>query len=126
MCSSLVITIVTLVVASVTLYLLWTRVVPKTLAQESYNADYSTLGGLYDRPLFEPNVLQRCAEGSYMFTDNPMLTDFCSKVPASVLDRTACKRAFHGRPFHLSYTVPAYACKNSVSCNRVEPVLELA
>ncbi len=121
----ILITLITLVITSLTLFLLWTRVVPKS-AEEGYNADYATLGGIYDRPLFEPNVLQRCAEGSYMFTDNPMLTDFCSKLSPAVLDRVACKRAYHGRPFHQAYTVPAYACKNPISCDRIESVLELS
>jgi hypothetical protein len=77
---------------------------------EGFNADYARLGTMYGQPLFEPGLLRRCAEGSYMFTDNPTLGAFCASVPADVLDRVACRRAYHGRPIHLAYTSPAYAC----------------
>ena len=135
---NLVISIIVLIITSVILYALWFNKCLKP-PTESYNSDYATLGTLYDTPLFEPNLLQRCAEGSYMYTDNPALSSFCSAVPTSVLDKVSCKRAYHGRPFHLDYTVPAYACSTRYSepcrvgcvnkplpCDRVERIIELA
>lgn len=80
-------------------------------------APYATLGSYgYTDPLFEPDVLRRCASGSYMYTSNPQLTSFCSTVPPQVLDRVACTGAFRGRPLRLEYTAPAYnsTCEN---CN---------
>lgn len=77
---------------------------------EAFNQQYARFGDMYSAPLFEPGILRRCAEGSYMYTDDPALTDFCSTVPSSVLDKVACHRAYHGRPLHMSYTTPSQAC----------------
>jgi hypothetical protein len=89
---------------------------------------YATLGSYgYSSPLFEPDVLRRCASGSYMYTSNPDLMTFCSTVPPAVLDRVACQSAYRGRPLHLEYTAPAYgtAC-DKMTCGRAEPSLTLS
>jgi len=95
-------------------------------APEKYvapGASYATLGSYgYSQPLFEPDVLRRCASGSYMYSSNPELTSYCKTVPPAVLDRVACQRAYRGRPLHLEYTAPAYACSNTV-CGISEPGL---
>lgn len=93
-------------------------------------APYATLGSYgYTSPLFEPDVLRRCASGSYMYTSNDDLTSFCSTVPPQVLDRVACAGAYRGRPLRLEYTAPAYgtagAC-NEFSCGAMEPSLVLS
>lgn len=89
---------------------------------------YATLGSYgYTSPLFEPDVLRRCASGSYTYTSNPDLTSFCSTVPPQVLDRVACVGAFRGRPLRLEYTAPAYgSCNDEMSCGSTEPSLILS
>jgi hypothetical protein len=90
-------------------------------------APYATLGSYgYTEPLFEPDVLRRCASGSYMYSSNPELTSFCSTVPPQVLDRVACAGAFRGRPLHLQYTAPAYGTCNKLACGAMEPSLVLS
>lgn len=74
---------------------------------------YARLGSYgYSTPLFEPDILRRCASGSYTYTSNPDLTSFCSTVPPPVLDRVACARAYRGRPLRFEYTSPAYGTCN--------------
>jgi len=101
-----------------------------------YPADYATLGTMYAQRLFEPDIVKRCAEGSYMYSDNPQLGAFCSTVPPEVMSKVACSRAFVGRPYHMSYTVPSNVCGCSVqgpsccsqpklTCGYKEPVMRL-
>lgn len=72
---------------------------------------YARLGSYgYDQPLFEPDVLRRCADGRFMYTSNPQLTDFCASVPAPMLARVACAKGFDGKPLYMSYNAPAYGC----------------
>ena len=92
-------------------------------------AHFATLGSYgYSDPLFEPDVLRRCASGAYMYTSNPALQSFCSTVPPQVLDRVACRPAFIGRPLHLEYTAPAYgtACQCRIPCGKPELGLNLS
>jgi hypothetical protein len=112
-----IILVVLLVIAGYVFFLYYS-IIPRPPPGESFNADYARLGSMYGQPLFEPGLLRRCAEGSYMFTDNPTLGAFCASVPPEVLDRVACRRAYHGRPVHLAYTSPAYgtACLGRASC----------
>lgn len=73
---------------------------------------YARLGSYgYDQPLFEPDVLRRCADGGYMFTSNPQLTDFCKRVPPPMLARIACSVGCNGKPLYMSYSAPAYGCR---------------
>lgn len=90
---------------------IWIRRTREFYYPTGYQSDYTTFGQMYNKPLFEPDLLRRCAQGSYMYSDNPQLGAFCSSVPPSVLQAAACPRAYHGRPFHMSYTVPG-----DVSC----------
>jgi hypothetical protein len=90
--------------------------------REKYTSEYATLGSYgYSAPLFEPDILRRCAQGSYTYTSNPALTQFCNTVPPQVLDTVACKKIYHGRPIHLRYTSPAYAdsCSACSSSNSI-------
>lgn len=105
---------------------------PPPIPPEMYNGDYGStyarLGSIYDAPLFEPDLLRRCAHGRYMYTDNPRLTAYCDSIPCGVLDRAACGRAFNGRPLHMNYTTPSMACGDcKINCGgRPDPSLRLS
>lgn len=114
------ITLVIILLVAVVGYVYWLIInvnpPPGPPPPEGYNSDYATMGTLYSAPLFEPDVLRRCADGSYMYTDNPALGAFCDTVPKYVLDRVACNRAYTGRPLRMRYTVPANACGTANAC----------
>lgn len=84
--------------------------------QGLYN--YATLDSMYKDNLFEPGILRRCAEGSYMYTDNPYLGEYCSKVPPHLLQNLACNSrcGYQGKPVRVAYTVPS-----NIDCNCNDP-----
>lgn len=86
-----------------------------SMNKESFDSSYSTLGSYgYTTPLFEPDVLRRCAEGSYMYSSNPGLNEYCETIPKEKLEKVACMKSFRGNPVRYEYTSPAYG--QSVEC----------
>lgn len=73
---------------------------------------YVTLGGLGSQPLFDADIVRRCNEGWYMYTDDPSLNAVCSRIPPSALRSCSCGApGIYGRPMHMSYTAPG-----NISC----------
>jgi hypothetical protein len=104
-----IILIVGLIVTLITIYIIF------SMNKEAFDASYSTLGSYgYTSPPFEPDILRRCAEGSYMYSSNPNMYQYCDSIPKEKLERVACMKSYRGNPVRFEYTSPAYG--ESVGC----------
>lgn len=92
-------------------------------------ASYYTLGTMGAQPVFDSDVIRRCQDGWYGYTDDPSMNAVCSPIPPSVMygGGRRCGAGFdavygprscacgapgiYGRPVHMSYTVPG-----NISC----------
>lgn len=62
----------------------------------------------YNVPLFEPNLINRCLDGSYMNTSDPLVMAYCKSIPKETLERISCNKASNGKPLRMQYTSPSY------------------
>lgn len=83
----------------------------------AYPASYATLDSIYSRPLFEPDVTKRCADGAYMYSSNPWLGAYCGSVPPELVASVGCGRAYSGRPVRLSYSPTSNVCCPKPECD---------
>lgn len=96
-----------------------------SINKEPFDSSYSTLGSYgYDAPPFEPDVLRRCAEGSYMYSSNPSMYQYCNSIPKEKLEKVACMKSYRGNPVRFEYTSPAYG--QSVGCGMQDPSIVLS
>lgn len=90
-------------------------------AKETYNdypTAYATLDSIYSRPLFEPDMARRCADGAYMYSSNPWLGSYCSSVPPELTASVGCSRAYSGRPVRVPYTLMSNTCCPKPCCHK--------